>query len=475
MQTQGMILKRFYDEGLAHASYLIGCPGAGECIIIDPHRDLSVYIDAAASEGLKIAAVTETHIHADYLSGSRELAKVTGAKLLLSAEGGEEWKYEFAGSEGATLLRDGDTFSVGSVSFKVVHTPGHTPEHISFIVTDKSATDVPLGALTGDFVFVGDVGRPDLLEKAARQVGTMEAGARSLYSSLSRFRDLLPDSALIFPAHGSGSACGKSLGGVPVSTLGYEKAANWAFRGQAEADFVDQVLTGQPDPPAYFAFMKRMNKVGPALLGDVRSLPEFDGDVLPQIKTDTVVVDVRTANDYVSGHVPGSIHIPTTSKRFTTYAGSVLPYDRPLSLIADSREQAEAAARRLRMIGLDDVRGWLAPEAIVERISTQVVEPKDAFQAASDGQATLIDVRNTPEFDDSHSPLAISIPLTSLANRAGEIDRTKPVAIYCQTGVRSLIAASVLERLGFGSVANVRGGFDAYREEGLPVEAKVGR
>jgi hydroxyacylglutathione hydrolase len=432
-----MVLKRFYDEGLAHASYLIGCPGAGECAIVDPHRDLSVYLEAAEGEHLKIAAVTETHIHADYLSGACELARITGAKLLLSNEGGEDWRYDFAGAEDATLLKDGDTFEVGSIVFKAVHTPGHTPEHLSFIVTDRSATDVPLGALTGDFVFVGDVGRPDLLERAAKQVGTMEAGAKSLYASLSKFRSLLPDHAILFPAHGSGSACGKALGGVPVSTIGYEKASNWAFKAPDENAFVNEVLTGQPDPPAYFAVMKRMNKVGPALLGAVRPLPEFDSDVLPQIRTDTVVVDVRDSDEYLSGHVAGAVHIPTTSKRFCTYAGSVLPYDRPLTLIAGSRDQAEFAALRLRMIGLDDIRGGLAPQAADQTVATQVVEPDEAFRAAAEGQATLLDVRTPTEFEEGHSPHAISIPLGSLPERAGEIDRSKPVAIHCQSGVRS--------------------------------------
>jgi hydroxyacylglutathione hydrolase len=469
-----MVLKRFYEDGLAQASYMIGCAKAGECAIIDPNRDIDFYIEAAAAEGLQIVAVTETHIHADYLSGARELAKRTGAKLHLSGEGGADWQYEYAAAEGGQLLMDGDAIRVGRIEIKAVHTPGHTPEHLSFIVTDHESTDVPLGALTGDLVFVGDVGRPDLLERAAKQAGTMEAGARQLFGSLAKFRDLLPDYALIFPGHGSGSACGKALGAVPVSTMGYEKAANWAFKAAGEGEFVAEVLTGQPDPPAYFAVMKRMNKAGPPLLGEVGPLPEFDGDVLPQIRNDTVVIDVRPSVEYARGHVPRSIYMPLQSRKFCTYAGSILPYDRPLSIIADDRGQAESAAARLRLIGLDDVRGWLMASQIEETATLQQVSARDAVLAFESGQATLVDVRSEAEFEDGHAPGAQSIPLGHVAERAGEIDRTRPVAVHCQSGVRSVIACSVLERLDFPSISNVVGGFDEYVECGLPV-VELGR
>jgi hydroxyacylglutathione hydrolase len=464
-----MIFKRFYDEGLAHASYLIGCPGAGECAIIDPNRSIGEYIEAAEWEGLKITAVTETHIHADYLSGARELAKATGATLYLSAEGGADWQYDFAKAEGATLLRDGDAFKVGPIEFRAVHTPGHTPEHLAFIVTDRATAETPMAALTGDFVFVGDVGRPDLLEKAAKQEGTMEIGARELYGSLAKFRDLLPDYAMLFPAHGAGSACGKSLGGVPVSTLGYERESNWAFKATGEQDFVKEVLTGQPDPPAYFAMMKKLNKQGPALVGERSPLPEFDADVLPQITADTIVIDVRTGPEYTARHVPGSIHLPVGRPKFPVWAGSVLPYDRPLSLIANNRPEAETAAKRLRLVGLDDVRGWLRPESIGDGVRLQTVSPVDAYRAAEDNQVTIVDVRPTSVFGEEHVPHAVSIPLGSLAERAGEIDRYKPVALYCDSGRQSVIAASLLERLGFGSVANLEGGMKALVEAGLPV------
>ena len=239
-----MYLKRFYDENLAHASYLVGCQASGEAVVIDAGRDVRPYLGDAEAQGLKIVAVTETHIHADFLSGSRQLAQETGAKMYLSKEGGADWQYQFA-SENDVMVGDGDVIKIGNLTLDVMHTPGHTPEHISFILTDHPASEKPIGAFTGDFVFVGDVGRPDLLEKAAGLKDTMKKGAVDLFHSLKRFKEL-PDHLQIWPAHGAGSACGKALGAVPSSVLGYEKIANWAFKITAEEEFVDAILDGQP-------------------------------------------------------------------------------------------------------------------------------------------------------------------------------------------------------------------------------------
>ncbi len=260
-----MLLRRFYDDKLAQASYMVGCQATGEAVVVDPHRDTDVYLEAAEKEGMRIRYVTETHIHADFLSGARQLAKKVGATLLLSDEGGEDWRYGFAAEDGATLLHDGDRIELGRITLEALHTPGHTPEHLSFRITDGAASDRPMGVLTGDFLFVGDVGRPDLLEKAAGVAGTMEAGARVLWASLERFRSM-PDYLQILPGHGAGSACGKALGSVPSSTLGYEKLVNWAFQCADEEEFVQEVLADQPEPPVYFAHMKRMNRDGPAVL-----------------------------------------------------------------------------------------------------------------------------------------------------------------------------------------------------------------
>jgi hydroxyacylglutathione hydrolase len=238
-----MLLKRFYDPKLAQASYLVGCAATGEALVVDPNRDVDQYVTAADDEGLRISHVTETHIHADFVSGSRELAARTGAKLYLSDEGGPDWRYAFAAADGAMLLRDSDSFMVGTVRVEALHTPGHTPEHMTFLITDTATTDRPMGAFTGDFIFVGDVGRPDLLERAAKVAGTMEAGARTLYHSIQRFKGL-PDWLQLWPGHGAGSACGKALGAVPSTTLGYERISNWALNAESEDAFVREVLAG---------------------------------------------------------------------------------------------------------------------------------------------------------------------------------------------------------------------------------------
>src|SRR6185503_6824539 len=257
-----MLLERLYDDHLAQASYLVGAEGGDTAVVIDPNRDVERYLEAAAKARRRITHVTETHIHADFVSGARELARLTRAQLLLSGEGGKDWQYGVASDDAVVLLMDGDRFQVGDVAFEVVHTPGHTPEHVTFLVTDGSSGDRPMGMFTGDFIFVGDVGRPDLLERAASKVGTMESSARALFQSLRRMR-AYPDYLQLWPGHGAGSACGKSLGATPSTTLGYEKLFNWAFQVDSEDTFVRMVLEGQPEPPRYFARMKRINREGP--------------------------------------------------------------------------------------------------------------------------------------------------------------------------------------------------------------------
>ena len=325
-----MFLQRFYDDSLAQASYLVGCAATGEALVVDPSRDVGQYVEIARREGLRVTHVTETHIHADFVSGARELAAATGARLLLSGEGGAEWQYAYAAADGATLLRDGDVIHVGNVRVQVMHTPGHTPEHLCFVVTDTAAADRPMGVFTGDFIFVGAVGRPDLLERAVQQSGTMEKGARELFASLQRFKAALPDWVQLWPGHGAGSACGKSLGAVPTTTLGYETLFN---RGLAEADeaaFVADVLAGQPEPPMYFAEMKRMNREGPRVLGALpRPARRPDAELAEVLRGGGIVVDARPAPEFARRHVPGTLNVPL-GKNFPTWAGSVLAYDRRL-------------------------------------------------------------------------------------------------------------------------------------------------
>ncbi len=471
-----MFLKRFYDEKLAQASYLVGCPQTGEALVVDPNRAVARYVEAARGQGLRVTHVTETHIHADFVSGALELARRAGARLYLSGAGDADWQYRYAGEAGADLLYDGSCFSVGGLELEAMHTPGHTPENLTFLVTDTAATRDPMGAFTGDFLFVGDVGRPDLLEKAAQAQGTMTACARHLFASLQRFRGL-PDYLQIWPGHGAGSACGKSLGAVPQSTLGYEKLVNWAFAIEDEEEFVRAVLDGQPDPPKYFAMMKTINREGPPALESAGPMRRLPADRLaPALAEAAVVIDVRPALDFAGGAVSGTINIPW-SKSFTTYAGTVLPYDRDLYLITsdDGGPSPEEIGRELSGIGLDRVGGYFGVDALERNAKgAPPLETMASLDAAElerrSGTVSLIDVRSAGEFTGGHLPGALNIPLGSLSERLREIPHDRPAVVHCQSGSRATIAASVLKASGFSDVRVFRGGFAEWKGSGRAVE-----
>jgi hydroxyacylglutathione hydrolase len=470
-----MILKRYYDDRLAQASYLVGCATTGEALIVDPHRDIEQYIAEAYAEGLRLTHVTETHIHADFVSGLRELATRTGARAYLSGAGGKGWEYGFATSLDAVLLQDGDEFRVGNIRVRAMHTPGHTPEHMSFIITDTAGADQPMGVFTGDFIFVGDVGRPDLLEKAAGIAGTMEAGARQLFRSLQRFRDL-PDWLQLWPGHGAGSACGKSLGAVPSTTLGYEKLFNWAFSVRDENEFVASVLAGQPEPPRYFAEMKRINRDGPSVLGGIRAPAQLDAQRLRALAHDgALVIDTRRWAEFRAGAVPGTVNIPL-NRSFTTWAGWLIPYDRDFYLIVEP-SRVEEAVRDLTMIGLDRVAGWFAAQAVddvkhggVELTRLGEITAAEASDRLASGDVALLDVRGASEWQAGHVPDVRNIPLGFLRERLGELPVDRQLVLYCQSGSRSAIAASLLAAHGIANVVNLQGGYGAWTAAGNPVE-----
>jgi len=464
-----MFFQRIDDRQLAQASYLIGCQATGEALVIDPNRDVDQYVAAATAERLRITHVTETHIHADFVSGARELAKRTGAKLLLSGEGGRDWQYAFAAEAGATILKDADSWMVGRLRIDVVHTPGHTPEHLMLILTDLPASNHPVMAFTGDFVFVGDVGRPDLLEKAAGQANTMAAGARELWRSIARFR-ALPDYVQVWPGHGAGSACGKALGAVPATTVGYEKLVNWGVAAPDEDTFVKMVLDGQPDPPAYFARMKRVNRDGPPPLREATALSRLTSDELSALQRQSAtLIDIRPARAFAAGHVRGAISVPF-NRSFTKYAGSVVSPDAPVVFITDDRGTVAAdAARALLLIGVESATGFIPHSAAdagalepLERVETGEAIRRHAAGAA------LVDVRDRFEWESGHVPAARHVPLAELVARADELPRDTPVLVYCQTGSRSAIAASVLRTLGVD--AHDAGGMVAWRRSGGPIE-----
>ncbi|HEX2093241.1 MAG TPA: MBL fold metallo-hydrolase [Longimicrobiaceae bacterium] len=473
-----MILKRFYDEKLAQASYLVGCAAAGEALVVDPNRDAARYVEAARREGLRITHVTETHIHADFVSGTRELAERTGARVYLSAEGGEDWRYAFAGERDTVLLHEGNTFRVGKVRIDVLHTPGHTPEHLCFVVTDTATADRPMGVLTGDFVFVGDVGRPDLLERAAKQGGTMESGARALFRSLQRFKRSLPEYVQLWPGHGAGSACGKALGAVPQTTLGYEKLFNWALAMEDEEEFVRAVLAGQPEPPMYFAEMKRLNREGPRLLGELRRPPRLPGSRLdPLLEDGAVVVDTRPTAAFARQHVPGTLSVPL-GKPFPTWAGSVVPFGRPFFLIADDAEgsRMEEAARDLAMIGLDLAGGYFGSEAVDAWIAAHGraaavadIAPEELEERRVVGEVEVIDVRNSSEYAAGHIPGSRNLPLGRLAERLDEIPRDRTLVVHCQMGGRAGVAIGLLQARGFRDVLHLQGDYAEWSRSGRPV------
>jgi hydroxyacylglutathione hydrolase len=445
--------------------------------VVDPNRRIDHYLETAREEGLRITHVTETHIHADFVSGARELASTTGARLHLSGCGDARWGYQYPPDAVASWLSEGSTLELGRIELRVRHVPGHTPEHLAFLVSDKQKGGEPMGALTGDFVFVGDVGRPDLLERAAQAEGTMELAARQLFQSLQQFRQY-PDYLQLWPGHGAGSACGKSLSAVPQSTLGYEKRFNWAFSIFDEAAFVRAVLAGQPEPPPYFGRMKQINQTGPALLGSRKPLDRLTLSTLTSVLAGGgTVVDTREPADFGRGAIPGTINIPA-NRSFTTWAGSLLPYDRDLHLLVNDRvRQADQLAEDLAGIGLERVAGyfpaelveeWHASQGSLQRIPTITVE--ELARGFRQNGVVVVDVRGEGEWQAGHVPGSLNLPLGRLDERLEEIPRGPGLVVHCQSGPRAAIGASLLLARGFANVRLFSGGFAEWRAAGHAVE-----
>ncbi|SIT75880.1 MBL fold metallo-hydrolase [Edaphobacillus lindanitolerans] len=462
-----MFFQSFFDEHLAQYAYLVGCQRTGEAIVIDPPRHSEAIISKAQKEGLKITAAAETHIHADFTSGARQLAHDLGATLYLSDEGGDDWRYTYTDAVDAVLLKDGDTFSIGNIEFAVLHTPGHTPESISYILTDKGGgANEPMGIFTGDFVFVGDVGRPDLLEKAAGIADTAEQGARQMFRSVKSFK-ALPDHLIVWPGHGAGSACGKSLGAVPLSTVGYEKQMNWAMKEDDEEAFVRRLLDGQPEAPSYFAMMKKVNKEGPELLGG-GPVPLLESpERFNELRADeqTVVLDTRPAQIAEKALVKGSINIPF-NKSFTNWAGWLIRYDEPLVLIAEEGKE-DSVRKALESIHLDHIKAFVRPETALSGSETDTyvaLSPDDFVREGKEDGVYVLDVRNDSEWASGRMPGAAHHFLGHLRTEQLPVDRR--LLVHCQSGARSAIAASILKARGFSDVEHLAGGFNAYERAG---------
>ncbi len=483
-----MLFRQIFDPKLAQYAYLIGCQETKEALLIDPERDVERYIELAEKEGLNIVAVTETHIHADFLSGSRELAERLNLKVYVSDEGDADWKYEWVKDvkqDGTpydySLLKDGDAFKIGNIEIKAVHTPGHTPEHLSFLVTDHGGgADMPMGIVTGDFVFVGDLGRPDLLESAAGVEGVMEPSARTLYNSVQDFL-LLPEFLQVWPAHGAGSACGKALGAVPETTVGYEKrfnvAIDWAKRSREE--FVHFILEGQPEPPRFFVRMKRDNKLGPKVLGSLPQPRHLTARELGELanRSDVAVLDARIDRSaFMAGHLPGSLYAPM-DKTFNTVAGSYIEENIPIYLIIEE-EHLHEAVRDLIRIGLDDVVGYASPETLVRYhdeggalATIPEVDIERMVAMAGQPGTKVLDVRGIAEFEEARLPDAVNIAHTRMLVRRGELSKDVNYLVHCVSGGRSASAAALLSRSGY-DVTYVNGEFARLAEQGLTVSGK---
>lgn len=426
-----MILRQIEDKDLAQYSYLVGCQKTKEAIIVDPQRDIQKYFDLAKKEGVNIVAAVDTHIHADYITGLREFAN-KGIKVYGSKEGEEDWQYEWLKNSkyNYELIGDKAEIKIGNITLKAVHTPGHTPEHLTFLLIDHPRSDKPLAAFTGDFIFVGDVGRPDLLESAAKVKGAMEIGAKQLFESLQNFKKHDED-LMILPGHGSGSACGKSLGAVPFSTLGYEIKTSEALSFNSEKEFVDFILKDQPAPPMYFARMKKENKEGPDLY------EEKETKLLEKPVGKLVNVGDRTCNT----------GILVNTNNLAEIAGSYLEKEDKITLLT-KKEDLQKNINTLMKIGLDNVAGYLE-------------EYKEEKTSSEDKEHFYLDVRGEKEYNEENLGTKL-IPHTRLPDHVHTLDKSKKILVFCASGGRAESAASYLRSHGFDA-ENIGGIEDAKK------------
>lgn len=468
-----MFLRSIYDDRLAQAAYLVGCQKTGEAIVFDPERDVDRYIALAAKNGLRIVAAAETHIHADFLCGVREMAEKTGCKVFVSAEGGADWQSRWlnkktgGGSYPHQLLHDGDTFGIGNIEFRVLHTPGHTPEHVCYLVTDRGGGAAePMGIISGDFMFVGDLGRPDLLESAAGVKGAKDTSARELFKSVQGFIKL-PEYLQVWPAHGAGSACGKSLGAVPQTTVGYEKRVNPALGAAgSERTFVDFILAGQPEPPLYFARMKRQNRDGVPALGVLPKPGRVTAEQLGTAGQSTTVVDTRPWKAFREGHITGSIFAPMDNM-FHAVVGSYVGETDAIHLIVEE-SRVEEAVRDLVRIGLDKVVAYSTPGDVEQARGggialecTDEIDPGAAKARIAAGDVFLLDVRRADEFALGHIEGAMHVAYPRLAEHLAEIPKDRPVLVNCHAGGRSARACAFLQRNGYSAI-NLAGGYSSW-------------
>lgn len=449
-----MYFQQFYLTCLSHASYMLGSEGVA--CVVDPQRDVSLYLDEARAQNLKIAYIVETHLHADFVSGHRELADRTGAEIYLGARAGA--KFPHVG------VRDGDEIRFGRVILRFLETPGHTIESVSVAITDLDRSEKPFAVLTGDTLFIGDVGRPDLAPDL-----TPQQLAAMLFDSLHQKLVPLGDDVEVWPAHGAGSLCGKSMRPERQSTIGNERAWNYALRARSKDEFVRLLTAELPERPEYFARDAEINRAGAPALTDLVPVAALStSQVLEAQKSGAVVLDTRSSQDFCAAHVPGAVHI-ALSGQYASWAATLLGLDKSIILVAEDQEHVEESRTRLARVGIENVAGalengmasWTGPVAYVGQVTAEDLRRELAkFQ--------VIDVRRRPEWDAGHIEGAVLMPLDKLSGSLGALDRTRPVAVHCKSGYRSAIAASLIQRAGFENVVNMIGGFDAWQACGLP-------
>ena len=461
-----MYIQQFFVDGLGCASYLVGCEGAGVAAIVDPDREVQKYLDAAQAHNLKITHIIETHLHADHVSGNTDLAARTGAAIYLHEQSGAEFPHK--------TLKEGDHLLLGNVRLDVLHTPGHTPESITLLVTDTMRAEESWLALTGDTLFVGDVGRPDLVgADAARQL------AGQMYDSL--FDKLLKqnDSLLIYPGHGAGSLCGKSIGAMRSTTLGFERKYNAALAPRAKTDFIRWDVENLPEQPANVKRIKDLNRRGPAPLGEVNPRPLTIQETIPYFQRGAALLDTRPKADYVAKHVPGAVHLEADDQ-LSNRVGFILPPDVPIVLLLSDPSEFRRVAYSLARVGYENVAGYLAESLDVwEAMGLPVtsgdirdIEPVELnalLQSSNGDRPIVLDVREPWEYRQGHVPDAVLIPLGELSARVGELDTERPVAVICASGNRSQSAAAFLGQKNFKTVYNVLGGTMGWMRSRLPV------
>lgn len=472
MREHTMIFERIYDKGLAQASYAIGCSQTQEAIVIDPRRDIWVYLDWAREHNMTIRAVAETHIHADFLSGARELAQALQARLYISGETPEEWSYRNLGRIESHFLHDQEQFSVGSLNFRAIHTPGHTPEHMSYLLYRDSA---PYAMFTGDFLFVGDVGRPDLLSLTDQPTITNEEASNMLFASLQKLVQQQPPHLLLWPGHGAGSSCGKSMDDLPVSTLGFEATQSWwasYLTEENKESFVAKLLDDQPEAPTYFPRMKQLNRDGMTLYGEEKQAPRLTPTQFLQINRleQPVILDTRSWKDFASSHIQGALSLPAISKA-SSFAGWILRPDRPILLLANEQD-AKNMTTQLARIGIEDIQGYIEPNELPISMDVELpnISLKEAKQRHANNEATWIDVRSKEEFEEGHVEGAIHLHYGTIAEQSKMIPSTQPLVLYCASGTRATIAASQLQRAGFTDVSVMGAGYPSWYKSGAPVE-----